>query len=171
MQVDSRNTVETLKSILSGLPNVTVLGAEIVLSTGVKIQMGAMCPGVRRPEQQEGGGKMNEQTGNSAKMREALEKIRNAIAADEHAAKTSLSLFDINSIVKSALASQPRNCDVGTAEEQSKRFCAFCRAQHAEPCYECALLEASRKGRCEFAWAQMPYAAEQEGGDRAGKGY
>jgi hypothetical protein len=162
MQVDSRNTVETLKSILSGLPNVAVLGAEIVLSTGVKIQMGAMCPGARRPEQQECGGKMHGQVGNSTKMREALEKIRNAITADERVAKTSLSLFDISSIVMDALSAPPRNCDVGTAAEQSKRFCAFCRAQHAEPCDGCACFEASRKGRCEFAWAQMPYAAVTE---------
>lgn len=44
MQIDSRNTVETLRTILAGMPNVIVLKAEIVLSTGIKIQIGTMCP-------------------------------------------------------------------------------------------------------------------------------
>jgi len=41
MQMDSRNTVEALRTLLSGLPNVIVSQAEIVLSTGVKIQIGS----------------------------------------------------------------------------------------------------------------------------------
>lgn len=154
MQVDSRNTVDTLRSILSGLPNVMVLNAEIALSTGVKIQMGPCAPVPPISKKQEG-------DSNSAKMREALEKIRDAITVDERMAKTSLSLFDINSIAKSAISAQPRNCDVGTAAEQSRRFCAFCRVR-TEPCDGCTCLEASRKGRCEFAWAQMPYEAVTE---------
>ena len=61
---------------------------------------------------------------------------------------------------KAALAAPARNCDVGTAEEQSRRFCAFCRPR-LEPCDGCPCLEGSRHGRCEFGWAQMPY---EEGG-------
>ena len=60
-----------------------------------------------------------------------------------------------------ALENSPkRNCDVGTAEEQSRRFCEFCRPR-TEPCDGCACLEGSRKGRCEFVWAQMPYEAKE----------
>ena len=53
-----------------------------------------------------------------------------------------------------------RNCDVGTAEEQSRRFCAFCRPR-TEPCDGCACLEGASKGRCEFVWGQMPYEEEK----------
>lgn len=66
-------------------------------------------------------------------------------------------LFDL---ANDALALPRRNCDVGSDEEQSRRFCAFCRPR-LEPCDGCACLEASHKGRCEFVWAQMPY---NEGG-------
>ena len=69
-----------------------------------------------------------------------------------------------NVIIKAraALASQPRNCDVGTAEEQSVRMAEFCRAQYEKSdgvllCSRCQF-----NGRdCQFAWAQMPY---EEGG-------
>lgn len=49
-----------------------------------------------------------------------------------------------------------RNCDVGSAAEQSQRFCALCRPR-LEPCDGCPCLEGSRHGRCEFVWGQMPY--------------
>lgn len=63
--------------------------------------------------------------------------------------------------IQNMLAKFPRrNCDVGTAEEQSRRFCAFCRPR-LEPCDGCPCLEGSRHGRCEFVWAQIPY---EEGG-------
>lgn len=56
MQIDSRNTVDTLRKLLDGLPNVIVLCAEIVLSTGVKIQMGNGCRApVMQGEEKEGG--------------------------------------------------------------------------------------------------------------------
>lgn len=69
-------------------------------------------------------------------------------------------ISEIEQVAKAALAEPIRNCDVGTAEEQSRRFCAFCRPR-TEPCDGCACLEGSRKGRCEFAWGQMPC---EEGG-------
>ena len=61
----------------------------------------------------------------------------------------------IASKAKHALAAPPRNCDVGTAEEQAKRFDAFCGGKN---CLECPRFPDSR---CEIAWAQMPY---EEGG-------
>lgn len=69
--------------------------------------------------------------------------------------------------IMTALAAPPRNCDVGTAEEQAERFnefcfgvkCAECRA-HFTPEHK---TEAKRFGRvyCVTKWAQMPY---EEGG-------
>ena len=58
---------------------------------------------------------------------------------------------------KFALAAPPRNCDVGTPEEQSARFDAHCRKHMG--CLTCQLREkdGSVPKHCEFAWAQMPY--------------
>lgn len=60
-----------------------------------------------------------------------------------------------------------RQCDVGTPEEQSDRFRAFCRKskmpQFAESAYcahECGCRDAAD---CKFAWAQTPYAEEGAG--------
>jgi len=64
---------------------------------------------------------------------------------------------------KSALAAPPRNCDVGTVEEQLERFDKFCHANiNTERC--CGNCPAFRTTRydCELIWAQMPY--EKEGG-------
>ena len=53
---------------------------------------------------------------------------------------------------------QPRNCDVGTFEEQRKRFKAFCRDRQYGLCDGCPVV---RNGFCTLYWAQMPY---EEGG-------
>lgn len=50
-----------------------------------------------------------------------------------------------------------RNCDVGTAEEQSARFDAHCRNHMG--CLTCPLRDKDGgvPKHCEFAWSQMPY--------------
>lgn len=61
----------------------------------------------------------------------------------------------------------PRNCDVGTAEEQTKRFSDFCAAhRHTDlpMCAGCPLENTPSNTGCSFAWAQMPY---EEGGANA----
>ena len=63
---------------------------------------------------------------------------------------------------KTALASESlRNCDVGTAEEQSERYEKFCynHRSREKGCGDCPLLEGGPC--CELAWTQMPYV---EGG-------
>lgn len=47
-----------------------------------------------------------------------------------------------------------RNCDVGTPEEQSKRFDNYCSGN-------CGTCPCNAMPRCNMIWAQMPY--EQEG--------
>lgn len=51
----------------------------------------------------------------------------------------------------------PRNCDVGTADEQKERFRRFCLSRNCSDCqfgnYE--------YGECSVYWSQMPY---EEGG-------
>ena len=60
-----------------------------------------------------------------------------------------------------ALSEPPRNCDVGTAEEQDKRMTLYCQTRK---CESCPLWDNVNNGvRCEFTWAQMPYEAEEGG--------
>ena len=58
---------------------------------------------------------------------------------------------DAQDMAKAALSAPPRNCDVGTAEEQYKRFLKFC---HGANCSKCPVHDAVN---CKFAWSQMPY--------------
>lgn len=60
--------------------------------------------------------------------------------------------------IQTALAEPVRNCDVGTIEEQSKRFAMFCCPRK---CKECPLYVDGAFGDCGVRWAQMPY---KEGG-------
>lgn len=63
-------------------------------------------------------------------------------------------------IISRDLAIPLRNCDVGTAEEQEDRYVRFCDSHYKNHgnCFGCAALKT--RGRCEFAWAQMPYESE-----------
>ena len=58
-----------------------------------------------------------------------------------------------------------RNCDVGTAEEQEKRFNRFCGARHLPRrevgiycAYKCPV---EGETSCELQWAQMPYTESE----------
>ena len=73
----------------------------------------------------------------------------------------------------SALSAPPRNCDVGTAEEQERRWHANCGIGIPN-CKHCNVYEQARKSGlvddknmirfdCRFIWAQMPY---KEGGSK-----
>ena len=68
---------------------------------------------------------------------------------------------------KAALAAPPRNCDVGTAEEQDERFHRFCVMQRKGSCAGCpdpvgGRTVANGIRECALVWAQMPY----EGGEK-----
>lgn len=60
---------------------------------------------------------------------------------------------------KAALAEPVRNCEVGTTEEQSRRFLKYCVKQDCEK--TCPFRDCKNSHECAFAWAQMPY---EEGG-------
>lgn len=114
--------------------------------------------------------------GNAAAMREALEKTKSVIATcmeilnkipdwcdyDGLVDEVADELCDLrDSHVKAALSAPPRNCDVGTAEDQEIRYQELCDS------HTCGSI-CSRSGcplyayDCSpFAWAQMPY---EEGG-------
>ena len=115
--------------------------------------------------------------GDAAKLREALEEL---VANIEMRSST----FGLNVMVdtktfldaKAALAEPVKNYEVGTAEEQWKRFDEFCDAwQESAPVEicsdECPVIKMKNigcdgcQGRsgCYALWAQMPYV-EKEGG-------
>ena len=73
-------------------------------------------------------------------------------------------LCEAKTTIQKALALPRRNCDVGTAEEQAKRYGRYCDkftrdGMHCETCPCCGKIPF---GKCEFAWSQMPYEAEVE---------
>lgn len=109
--------------------------------------------------------------GNQQKMREALEYVLHFDATDETAMEDGLTdaerimeyadhIAECQKKAHAALSAPPRNCDVGTAEEQYKRYLAHCR--RTPHCTGCKAFT-NYLERCEFAWAQTPYEA-QEGG-------
>ena len=114
-------------------------------------------------------------TGNAAAMREALLKAKKAICHHAKHVCDSLSwensniqsncadvlcahrdLCEAKTAINNALSAPPRNCDVGTAEEQKKRFEDYCVTNRSDDlaCLDCP---AYGKGDCEFRWGQMPY--------------
>ena len=131
---------------------------------------------------------MASEYGNAKKLREALKETQSVIekcmeilnsipdgveydgliddVADE--------LCDLReSHVNAALSAPPRNCDVGTPEEQERRWHANCGIGIPN-CKHCNVYEQARKSGlvddknmirfdCRFIWAQMPY---KEGGSK-----
>lgn len=112
---------------------------------------------------------------NMAAMREALDRIGNIagfVAENCGDQQTAKYMNDIISEVQSAIATPPRNCDVGTLTEQQQRFHDFCeKMQHTDKacCGGCPIVLLRMKGvisnSCELAWAQMPYAAKEGGAE------
>ena len=104
--------------------------------------------------------------GNAAAMREALEKIASYPVVDENCeCPECVRQREIRTIARAALSAPPRNCDVGTVEEQEKRFDAYCAKQGScQRCKDCVALEwrdTNDPWRRVLQWAQMPY---EEGG-------
>jgi len=103
--------------------------------------------------------------GDCAKLREAMKRIVAAsiVAKNANAPEWILQrMADIFAVATTALSALPRNCDVGTAEEQQARHCAWCRKHGIDgdnkvdcihPDVYCDL--------CALRWSQMPY---EEGG-------
>lgn len=103
---------------------------------------------------------------NEKALREALEKIVALSVADDYA---NVCLKNVIADCEEALAKPPRNCDIGTPEEQEERFEEFCNRFRHDYCRGCPLppkfFEQNEIGKCRLTWAQMPYvegAAEAE---------
>lgn len=103
----------------------------------------------------------NRSVGNAAAIRSALVRIVNWFDEggwDEGAEEEMDSMLEA---ANTALAKPPRNCDVGTAEEQFKCYLAFCHSE-SRGCKHCPANRTRVRGtsNCDLAWAQMPYAKE-----------
>lgn len=89
-------------------------------------------------------------------MRAALLIARSYICGTSDTPQT-----DVLVAIDAALDSPPRNCDVGTAEEQEKRHDKFCNATcHGMSGYHCEY--APRCVLCFSVWAQMEYKEEEK---------
>lgn len=99
-------------------------------------------------------------------MRETLERIDMRIVSINCIdAVQKQSIDKCRMLIKQALAAHSRNCDVGTADEQTERMSLFCKNHGVDEsgCFRCEKCTFLTVERCELAWAQMPYEA-QEGG-------
>ena len=106
---------------------------------------------------------------NAAAMREALvktsqflSKLGEWLKVNDEGQEYALAAGIIHTLVEHALSAPPRNCDVGTAEEQTKRYDVYCydHRNMENCCGDCPLKQAAV---CEIAFGQMPYEAEEGG--------
>lgn len=115
------------------------------------------------------------QVGNIAKMREALKYLRDASREFHHLILNSKhneicdkykypAVAKISDAIANAgvvLAESPRNCDVGSAGEQIKRWQKFCDTQTC--CEKCPCnKEGDITAKCFARWSQTPYEKEGE---------
>ena len=112
----------------------------------------------------------NQLGSNTAKMREALEQADAVLSLISKSAWFIDANFSVNKAVieafnaiEAALDEPPRNCDVGTAEEQAERFKTFCYIYPLN-CSGCPFKNiANTHNECAIFWLQMPY---KEGGEK-----
>jgi hypothetical protein len=147
--------------------------ADIFVETAIRAVTRAAADAVNLTDE-----KWRRQCGDMAKMREALERIskqeelfHRLLKNDQYArAEDAIEfLYEASEAAKAALEAPPRNCDVGTPEEQAHRFFAFCRAHRTfdTACSDdCPFKNAPDINHCQSGWGQLPYDATKEGGDK-----
>lgn len=101
------------------------------------------------------------------KLREALVSVKKSIDdmgaaslnGDSEVLLVSLTQVcaRLSARIEAALAEPVKNCEVGTAKEQSARFFALCDSNKCSSC-PCRF---TKKTDCALIWAQLPY---EEGG-------
>ena len=98
--------------------------------------------------------------GNAAAMRDALLKVKKLF---DGRIMWQNDICEAHKAVNAVLAEPPRNCDVGTAEEQVRRFLEYCDSKVCNR-RDCACgYEELFRHKCAIRWSQMPY---EEGGHR-----
>lgn len=103
---------------------------------------------------------------NNAAILESLIELRKIVRKAFWSRDGKVSGDVLNALRRSSIALEkpPRNCDVGTADEQYDRWKRFCQYRNAplsqnRSCTGCPVYEAmyNCKSTCELIWAQMPY--------------
>jgi len=62
-------------------------------------------------------------------------------------------------MVREALGVKPRNCDIGTPEEQTARFKEWCGKRD---CSECPFKECEHVSDCQAGWEKIPVEEEEK---------
>lgn len=88
---------------------------------------------------------------NAAAMREAL--LRCDAIAQLPEIREYVIVKDMRNLIKKALAAPPRECDVGTADEQAERHKRWCDLQSIKDCWGVGCR------KCITRWSRMPYEA------------
>ena len=106
--------------------------------------------------------------GNAAAMREALVLSSRIIGAN--GIRRNVFLDDIEEAhraITAALSKPPRNCDVGTPEEQLDRYGVYCqnRCTSCDNRHYCHICGERYRMKCMMEWAQMPYEAQEGAGE------
>ena len=109
----------------------------------------------------------NVQSSNESALREALQTIHDKVnSLDE---ECGVDPIEVRDIARAALKKPPRQCDVGTAVEQLRRYCKFTdrynpcsykgNVRCAEDCPIHKKLTQEGHGEllCQLEWGQMPY--------------
>lgn len=116
--------------------------------------------------------------GNAAAMRDALVAVKKSIDGigessldcDPTILMAALTQVcaRLSARIERALSAPPRNCDVGTADEQDARFSKFCVEKSSGSCSGCpdavgGFTVANGIRECALVWSQTPYAAKEGG--------
>lgn len=108
--------------------------------------------------------------GNQMKMLNALKGIADICDGKVECKSTSEERLLIYNLAKSALTAPQRNCDVGTAEEQHRRFIDYCNTCdcpmgciHRKEFIGMLDTRCASMLKCYIRWAQMPYESEEGG--------
>ena len=103
-------------------------------------------------------------------MRDALLKIKSLFRDIDLSRDTPEN--EAYAIAESAIAIPLRNCDVGTAEEQKRRFKEYCDKHYdliehhgCKGCPARNYIEGWGVPYCQLKWAQMPYEAKEGGAE------
>lgn len=91
------------------------------------------------------------EVGNAEAMREAL--LRCDAIAQQPEIREYVIVKDMRNLIKKALAAPPRNCDVGTADEQAERHKRWCDLKSIKDCWGVGCR------KCIAKWSRMPYEA------------
>lgn len=99
------------------------------------------------------------ETGNVKAISEALESVRNWCLNRLVNSSHQVTVEGLLSVVNTALAKPPRNCDVGTPEEQAERYEKLCDSHTCGSMCSGSCCPLYDYDCSPFAWAQMPYEA------------